>query len=604
MQSLDPTFTPSILIEKVKMTEYIHRFGLPYNESLICAFKCSCKQSISKLGKLYVFHRYICFWPQVLKFNADVWKFEDISGIKAKGKSLRILFVKSNNSNVKISGIENSEKFIQVVTQHWNNYCTLTNRVLMTSESETEKSEDSSDISTDSIVNGTPSEIAQSGFSSSPTPFINSSINNLTPQILSSPAPKKVSYEGFLTATEFQPGGETDFDCSVKEFYEKFVRNEAKEKFKEILAEKELTNINVSDWEVSEQFGFTRTQDFIVPLKGIPIGPSSAHAIVNEIYYFEGDNLIICSTNQTPDVPYGDSFKLEFKTTISPKGEKQCHFVEEFAVVFLKKVMLKGTIESQGINNAKKDIDVMIKKYTEKISGKPASSGDIEFIDDEVPEPKFFKQPKMKTIIETTIPMTPLQFFNTFVENKTREQQIKLREELGQTNIEMTNWKNIQGGFTRNINTIEPVDTPNGKVTTRAQIQEFYQLKKSALIIGSIKNYLDSQDYYSTETRLLLSLSKHNETILTVQANILLKKKGDEKEKDLMLKYEKECRHLIQTYIDKFEHEQRIKDTNRGIVSKVSDRVVELTFKEKMMAIQNILLLLIFLVLFGIFLKK
>ena len=130
---LDSNFTPEVLIEKVRNYEYIKRFQLPYNESLVCAFKCTLKKPTAKLGKLYIFNRYICFWPQVGKSHYESWKFEDISGIISDQKVLKIIFIK--NDKAKISGIEN-EKYIQIVCQHWNNYCCQTNRSILSSESE------------------------------------------------------------------------------------------------------------------------------------------------------------------------------------------------------------------------------------------------------------------------------------------------------------------------------------------------------------------------------------------------------------------------------------------------------------------------------------
>ena len=151
---LDPLFTPSVLIEKIKTNEYIKRFGLPNNETLVCAFKCTCKRSNSKLGKMYVFSHHICFWPQVGKANFDMWKFEEISGIISDSKVIKILLIK--NEVIKVSGFEN-EKYIQIVIQHWTNYCISANRLIMTSDNEFDKfeTEDSCDASSEVMDSNT-----------------------------------------------------------------------------------------------------------------------------------------------------------------------------------------------------------------------------------------------------------------------------------------------------------------------------------------------------------------------------------------------------------------------------------------------------------------
>ena len=591
MQNLDANLTPAVLLRRIKMNEYIQRFGLPYNESLICAFKCTCKQSISRLGKMYVFNRYICFWPQVLKSSADVWKFDDIAGISVHEKSFTITLIK--HDCIRVRGIENAEKIIQIVGQHWNAYCLCNNRALLTTDSETERlSDDSDDFSTESVLTGSPGELtANTSLTTTPRPSI-------TAQPPSN-KPEKASYEGFLISTEFQPGGETELDCSVREFYDKFISSEGREQYIKLLEAKEITNINVTEWEASDKFGFIRRLDFVVPLKGVPFGPSTARTLSTEIHYFDGDSLVFCSSNQTPDVPYGDSFKLEFKTVVTPTGEHSCHYTTTFAVLFLKKTMLRGTIESQGVSNAKKDVETMIKLYKQGISGKV--SDDIEFIDESATEPKLFKQNKMRTLIETTIPMKHMEFFKLFVSEESVDRQIQLKEEAGETNVEMTCWKPVPNGYMRTITTISPVITPTGTVTTRTRAQQFYQLKKGHLVIGTLMNYLDAQENVVTETRMTVTTNTKDESIVTVQGGVIQKKKGEEKDRDIMLKLEKEYRTHLQRIVETYEHIKLSEELeNKGIVTKVTHKVSELSFHEKMLVIQNTLLFLIFLALLGI----
>ncbi|ELP91064.1 hypothetical protein EIN_268000 [Entamoeba invadens IP1] len=563
MQNLDPTLTPSVLEEKIEMKKYIDRFGLPCSETLVCASKCSLKTNLPRLGKIYIFNLHVCFWPQVMKSNAEVWKFEDIAGITSQGNVLKIVLIR--HEAITVSGLENSEKFIATATQHWNAYCLKNNNQIT------------------SIV------------SSSPTPAT---------QLSAPSTPHKASFDGFLLSTEFQTGNEATLECSVKDFYEKFIRNEAKETYKQILTEKDIFDIAVSDFEENEKWGYLRNEEFSVPLKGIPFGPQVAKTVTQTVYFFDGDVLYLGSTNQTPEVPYGDTFRLEYKISVTPKGEKQCVFKEDFAVYFMKKTVLRSTIESQGVSNAKKDIDTMIRIYGEKISGKTvANGGDKQFMADDAPEPKFFKQSKMKTVHESTLPFTHLDFFKYFLSDKSKETQKKMLEEKGESDVEIEDWEKGDNSQVRTITTITSPNL-NKQITTRSQVQQFYQLKKETLIVGSVMNYLDFSDYFTVETRMTVQSVNKTESTICFQGNIIMKKKGDEKEKDLVLKLEKACRKDVQKYIELFEEIKKDEEaTQKGLVIRVSNQMTKLTFKEQMMVCHNVLLLLIFIALMGIFVK-
>ena len=347
--------------------------------------------------------------------------------------------------------------------------------------------------------------------------------------------------------------------------------------------------------------GNVRNEEFVVPLKGVPIGPSTARTVGKAIHYFDGETLIYCSTNQTPEVIYGDTFKLEFRRTITPKGEKQCHYLEEFQVVFLKKTFVKSTIESQGISNAKKDAETMIKKYTERISGKSGGK-DETYLADDIPEPKFFKNPKMKTLLESQLPFSHKEFYSMYISDESKETQLKMYEMKEATNVEISKWKSNQTYDMRTITTIQPLNTSQGKITTRTQLQQFCQLKNGCLIIGNIYTQLDIQENYSLESRMIIKSISQSESTITFQANVLMKKKKEEKEKDILFRFEKECRDDIKYYED-FYRQKKIKETTKNLIGRVTHSVDQLTFKEKMMALQNLILFFIFLILFGIFLK-
>ena len=94
------------------------------------------------------------------------------------------------------------------------------------------------------------------------------------------------------------------------------------------------------------------------------------------------------------------------------------------------------------------------------------------------------------------------------------------------------------------------------------------------------------------------------ESVITYQANIIMKKKGEEKEKDLLFKFEKECRDNVTMYNELYQKQKEAKEQkNVTLIKRVKSTVVELSFKEKMMALQNLLLALIFFALFGILIK-
>ena len=213
----------------------------------------------------------------------------------------------------------------------------------------------------------------------------------------------------------------------------------------------------------------------------------------------------------------------------------------------------------------------------------------------------------MKTIVESTIPISHTEFYSLFIADSAKEMQMQIYERKEATNVEISQWKNGPNGQhsqIRTITSIQPINTSDGRITTRTQTQQFCQLKTNSLIVGTIYNQLDSHDYYTTEYRMIVKSISTTESVITYQANIVMKKKGEEKEKDLLFKFEKECRDNVSLFIELYEKEKKKEEQkNVNIIKRVGSHVVELSFKEKMMALQNLLLALIFLALFGILLK-
>ena len=69
-------------VDQTRTLEYLNRFNLPFTEKLVTSFKCNYTENVVRLGKAYVFTHYLCFWPQILKSNYNVFKFDDIASIK------------------------------------------------------------------------------------------------------------------------------------------------------------------------------------------------------------------------------------------------------------------------------------------------------------------------------------------------------------------------------------------------------------------------------------------------------------------------------------------------------------------------------------------
>ncbi|KAL7721243.1 VASt domain-containing protein [Entamoeba marina] len=575
---LDNDLTPNVLINRIKFNDYIQRFNLPSTESLICAFKCSAKLSIIKPGKVYVFKHFICFSSHVIKSTNIVWELDKIDGVTSHNKNIIIRL--TNNDVIKLGNIDNFDYSVSCITQHWNSYCLSNNRPL--------KNIDVSSTQEKSFEESTES-ITENGH----TKDVELTQNISEKKLATPPSAPKSTYDGFLLSTTFREGVEDDLDCTVQEFFDKFIRNEARDEMESILLEKELTDVDVGVWEPHEKHGNYRKTVATVHLKGIPIGPSSAVAVTKEIYYFEDDNLILCSTNQTPDVPYGDSFQIEFKTIVSPKGTEQCHYCQTYQVHFFKKVMLKGTIEGQATSNGMKDMETMLKKYKEHISGVTANIGDVKFMDENAPEPKLFKQTKLKSLIETKIACSHMKFFDMFVTNESKQTQIQLRNLKGEKDVVIDDWNVGLNDAKRKITSLIPLYTIDGIISTRCLTTQFYQLKKNVLIIGSSINYLDYRDYYIIETRTIIRTETKDTSQLTIQAAISFtkKEKNAKSEKQLLCLFEKEKEidiHNITSLL--LQPKVIVEDEPKHYYNKINNKWTGLSFKEQMLLIQNVII--------------
>jgi hypothetical protein len=181
---------------------------------------------------------------------------------------------------------------------------------------------------------------------------------------------KDYEKDGFLGGVdELQELLQEDLPLTPMKFFQLFVGNENNFE-KEYHEARGDTEVKVTPWSPHEKFGTTRNVFYILKLSG-PIGPPTTRTEELHRYHLQKERLIIDTSMNMLDAPYGDYFRVESQWIISLKDDqKSCNVKISAKAVFSKSTIMKGTISSRTLSGMTESFKFWLSKAKEVLQAK------------------------------------------------------------------------------------------------------------------------------------------------------------------------------------------------------------------------------------------
>ena len=122
--------------------------------------------------------------------------------------------------------------------------------------------------------------------------------------------------------------------------------------FKRFHEAQEDKDIKEEPW-IKREKGFSRTNRFMSPLKGLPIGPPETRCEELAWYSLSENTLVVDTVQTSLDIPYSDCFNVQTRWTFQLVNGHDTEITAVCGVYWLKKTWMKGTIESTTVSKCK-----------------------------------------------------------------------------------------------------------------------------------------------------------------------------------------------------------------------------------------------------------
>lgn len=160
----------------------------------------------------------------------------------------------------------------------------------------------------------------------------------------------------------------TTFNCSVEQFYEKFLLDNATSSIVNYHKQTGDMEVEASNWEYSQQNNtFQRCITYRHPIH-VPMGPPSGRAKKTQLLKrFDNFGLCIVSKTWVNDVPMTDCFYVEDCLLVSSNAEGGISVSIMFDLCFVKRTMFKNLITMTSINELSKFHSGFVRVIEEKL---------------------------------------------------------------------------------------------------------------------------------------------------------------------------------------------------------------------------------------------
>ncbi|KAK4788610.1 hypothetical protein SAY86_019929 [Trapa natans] len=360
----------------LRSEEYRQLFRLPPEEVLLEDFNCACQENILVQGHMYLFVHYICFYSNIFGFETKkIIHFRDVTSVKrAKTAGIfpnAIEIFAGGKKYFFASFLSRDEAYKLIIdgwVQHGNDAKTIMEKQVSAFEStfrengiehEKVKQSDSDDFmdikncEDDSApMDSKTLSLVEDDNASSAVPILQENGEpDAAPAIVSETLSPVKSWTWKVEDSDaperpecYTKVAETKFQITVDDFFSLFFSDDAvdfMESFHKKCGDKEF---KCASWLPHDQYGHSRNVYFQHPIKlylGAKFGSCQE---MQKFRVYKSSHLVIDTSQEINDVPYGDYFRVEGLWDVSKDGEKGCILSVYINVPFSKKTVFRGKI--------------------------------------------------------------------------------------------------------------------------------------------------------------------------------------------------------------------------------------------------------------------
>lgn len=409
----------------LRSEEYRQLFRLPPEEVLVQDFNCAFQESILLQGHMYLFVHYVCFYSNIFGFETKkIIPFHEITTVK-RAKTAGIfpnaIEIFAGGKKYFFASFLSRDEAFKIINDGWLQHAngSLTNSELQDSSSETSSPQNGPAIiekvnssrhsineldsikRDEDIIND--SELPPSLENDASTTILDiqhedveqdgKMVMNTTPSSSSRTLIWKIENSDAPKVPEcFTKTAETKFPVKVEEIFRLFFSDGAVnfiESFHRRCGDKEFT---CSSWNPYDEFGYTRDISFQHPIKiyfGAKFGSCQE---VQKFRVYRNSHLVVETSQEVNDVPYGDYFRVEGRWEVERDGhqsEDSCIMRVYVNVAFIKKTVWKGKIVQSTLEECRETFetwismahDVLKQKNLERQTEGPPAASTVQNVD-------------------------------------------------------------------------------------------------------------------------------------------------------------------------------------------------------------------------------
>lgn len=381
----------------LRSEEYRQLFHLPPEEVLIQDFNCALQKKILLQGHMYLFEHYVCFYSNIFGYEKKkIIVLKDVTSVrKARTAGLfpnAIEIVAWGKKSFFASFLSRDEAY-RLIVEGWSRH---SKNAIMDSDTQSNASaptthhmqaaheQNDACASESSFESRNNAEAPSEQIIEAKNPAENDGeVNDVDPTEVSLPpadsSSSSESTDANVPEGSSSKGGpswevededapkipqqyrtvlECELPVDVKDFFQFFFSDDSI-KFCESFHKKcGDEDFQCTKWDKDQHFGHVRDVSFRHPVK-VYFGPKASNCQEVQRYrIYQNNHLIVESSQQMNDIPYGDYFRVEGRWDVVPvmdKATPHCAVRVFVDVSFSKKTVWKGKIE-QGTYDECKDV--------------------------------------------------------------------------------------------------------------------------------------------------------------------------------------------------------------------------------------------------------
>ncbi|KAL8062376.1 hypothetical protein ABFX02_02G142800 [Erythranthe guttata] len=391
-RQLDPQ---SQLLTRVE--EYRQLFRLPPDEVLIQDFNCALQENFLLQGHMYLFVHYICFYSNLFGFETKkIIAFHEITAVR-RAKAVAVfptaIEIMAGGKKYFFTSFLFRDDAFKLINEGWLQHSNGSKEI------EDQQQEPVSDISSQENGSSLVEEFGSSRQSVDDSEIVESDkngsvseskhIRDSEPEIVSTSLVTEVREETNVEAAPViecsssvkssgwepedtdAPGvpegytkvAETHFQLPVEELFKIFVSDDGAdfhESFHKKCGDKDF---KCTPWHPHEKFGHTRDVSFQHPIKiyfGARFGSCKE---IQKYRVYRNSHLIVDTSQEITDVPYGDYFTVEGRWDVENEGNDSkpgCVLRVYINLNFSKKTMWKGKIVQSTVEECREAYAIWI----------------------------------------------------------------------------------------------------------------------------------------------------------------------------------------------------------------------------------------------------